>query len=340
MQYEVSNATATRFVEEFYRQLARPKPVAVDKAVQLARQKVADEIGHERPDFATPVLFMSVEDGHIRTLESEESLETRVYRELVKLDYAEQDWHFEQWVKKAPRIGAILVSGPKTSAPRWLLNRLAHFEPPKCETTDDPFRYDLAQLSDRSDIDYLWRQFATWANFTGTAPTPEAVVQHLARDKWSSQNVFLVFNNVDELGLSLVKDLLDGFWRPLAAEAEKHAEQTFPYWLVLFLRDNAGTVPGWPDLGLAQEVDEAWKPALPLALSLPTTIGEEQLKDWMLRCELVKTRYGNLADVKRKARQIYVDSREGRPARVLNELCQDLGHFQYNEEGGSPWLKL
>jgi len=63
MQYEVTNATARTFTLEFYERLSRGEPV--DKAAQEARRRIVlQRIRYSRPDFATPVLFMNVEDGN------------------------------------------------------------------------------------------------------------------------------------------------------------------------------------------------------------------------------------------------------------------------------------
>lgn len=63
MQYEVSNSTAQQFVLEFYRRLSENDPV--DKAAQEGRRQISLVKGYETRDFATPVLFMSVQDGYL-----------------------------------------------------------------------------------------------------------------------------------------------------------------------------------------------------------------------------------------------------------------------------------
>ncbi len=64
MQYPVSNSTASRFARRFYQRLAQDDPV--DRAAQDGRRRIA--LGpkqYEARDFATPVLFMRVPDGHL-----------------------------------------------------------------------------------------------------------------------------------------------------------------------------------------------------------------------------------------------------------------------------------
>jgi hypothetical protein len=63
MQYEVSNVTAVRFALKFYQEVAAGSPV--DRAAQNGRRAIGLATQYKRRDFATPVLFMRVEDGHL-----------------------------------------------------------------------------------------------------------------------------------------------------------------------------------------------------------------------------------------------------------------------------------
>ncbi len=63
MQHGISDASAKRFIMEFYRRVADNEPV--DKAVQEGRCGIALESGRESGDFAMPVLFTRVRDGHL-----------------------------------------------------------------------------------------------------------------------------------------------------------------------------------------------------------------------------------------------------------------------------------
>lgn len=63
MQYAIADRTAKLFADEFYRTLALGWPV--DAAIQTVRNAISMERGLDRPDFATPVLFMRAKDGVI-----------------------------------------------------------------------------------------------------------------------------------------------------------------------------------------------------------------------------------------------------------------------------------
>ncbi len=63
MQYKVKMRTARVVLEEFYAGVAARKPV--DFAIQQARNAVALDFGLDNREFATPVLYLRAEDGHI-----------------------------------------------------------------------------------------------------------------------------------------------------------------------------------------------------------------------------------------------------------------------------------
>jgi len=63
MGYPVVYSTARLFSAEFYHALAHGWPI--DAAVQSARTAIAQEVGFNQRDFATPILFMRAADGVI-----------------------------------------------------------------------------------------------------------------------------------------------------------------------------------------------------------------------------------------------------------------------------------
>ena len=63
MQYSIFDNTAKLFADEFYRTLALGFPV--DEAIQTTRNAISMEVGLDKRDFATPVLYMRAKDGII-----------------------------------------------------------------------------------------------------------------------------------------------------------------------------------------------------------------------------------------------------------------------------------
>ncbi|MDF5731224.1 MAG: COR domain-containing protein, partial [Rhizonema sp. PD38] len=63
MQYSIYDTTAKLFADEFYLTLSLGWPV--DAAIQTTRNAISIEVGLEKRDFATPVLYMRAKDGII-----------------------------------------------------------------------------------------------------------------------------------------------------------------------------------------------------------------------------------------------------------------------------------
>ncbi len=63
MQYSIFDNTAKLFADEFYRTLALGFPV--DAAIQTTRNAISMEVGLDKRDFGTPVLYMRAKDGII-----------------------------------------------------------------------------------------------------------------------------------------------------------------------------------------------------------------------------------------------------------------------------------
>jgi hypothetical protein len=65
MQYDVSDTIASRFARRFYKQLAEGDPV--DIAAQYGRRAISlsSAAMYEKRDFATPIIYMRVEDGYL-----------------------------------------------------------------------------------------------------------------------------------------------------------------------------------------------------------------------------------------------------------------------------------
>ena len=63
MQYTIFDNTAKLFADEFYKTLALGYPV--DTAIQSTRNAISMDVGLDKRDFATPVLYMRAKDGII-----------------------------------------------------------------------------------------------------------------------------------------------------------------------------------------------------------------------------------------------------------------------------------
>ncbi|NEQ83035.1 MAG: CHAT domain-containing protein, partial [Moorea sp. SIO2I5] len=109
MQYPVSNSTASRFACHFYKQLAQGKPA--DIAVQQGRREISlhDSTGYRKRDFATPVIFMQVQDAQLFQPQNESVFQllnqSVVLDERSQKQYHVKDARQSQGVKRALLIG-------------------------------------------------------------------------------------------------------------------------------------------------------------------------------------------------------------------------------------------
>ena len=63
MQYSIRDSTSKLFADIFYGSLALAKPI--DEAIQSARNLISIQVGLDKRDFATPVLYMRAKNGLI-----------------------------------------------------------------------------------------------------------------------------------------------------------------------------------------------------------------------------------------------------------------------------------
>ena len=83
MQYEITNATANLFSDEFYRRLGKGEPV--DMAVQNGRYILGLETQYQNRDFATPVIFMNLRNGYLFSDKSQDELLNKEQNGLLDL---------------------------------------------------------------------------------------------------------------------------------------------------------------------------------------------------------------------------------------------------------------
>ncbi|NEO20659.1 MULTISPECIES: CHAT domain-containing protein [unclassified Moorena] len=109
MQYPVSNSTASRFACHFYKQLAQGK--SADIAVQEGRREISlhDSTGYGKRDFATPVIFMQVQDAPVVQSRNESVLQL-LNQPVVRDKPSHKQLHVKdarqsQGVKRALLIG-------------------------------------------------------------------------------------------------------------------------------------------------------------------------------------------------------------------------------------------
>jgi formylglycine-generating enzyme required for sulfatase activity len=90
MQYEVTNSTACRFSRRFYQQLVQGDPV--DIAAQYGRRAIAlGPTQYQKRDFATPVIFMRVQDGYLFKREERSNNSNNLEKFPTDLQFTRQE---------------------------------------------------------------------------------------------------------------------------------------------------------------------------------------------------------------------------------------------------------
>lgn len=132
MQYEIPAGIANQFVCRLYKEIAVQKN-PVDVAVQEARNAIAQ--GHQKPEFATPVIYMNVADGQLfeeaivvnkiamPKLDLKELEEVLLLCRVVKDDDTRERFRNNLNAKQDPRLSDINFSGGN----RTIANRIASF---------------------------------------------------------------------------------------------------------------------------------------------------------------------------------------------------------------------
>lgn len=115
MQYEISNSTALRFALGFYKSLVAGEPI--DVSTQVARRTISlGPSRYDTRDFAAPVLFTRVRDGHLfsrqpgsNALEPSQAAASNRFSEIMRA----RPMHFVGRTEEIGRIESLII--PETS---------------------------------------------------------------------------------------------------------------------------------------------------------------------------------------------------------------------------------
>lgn len=254
-----------------------------------------------------------------------------LYRVLMRLGYRQQVRQFTRLIRQHA-IAALLIHGEPLYGQQWLLNRLVNHHLPN-SLTGKVIKVNLKRRGRRSDVSALWRELARYVGLKGQ-PDPSEIVERIYR-WWETQNVLLVFHDVDFLPPSSFEALLQDFWLPLAGQARKASALDSDYRLLMFLIDYKGQVGNW-DTPFVEKIDSSWSPQLPVRSPRLEEFSDDELQDW------ITDEFAELPlefkNEERIVEQILENSDDGIPELVLQEICDRCGCDWYEEL--ERWLKL
>lgn len=255
----------------------------------------------------------------------------QLYRALMKLGYRQQVRQFTRLIRDHA-IAALLIYGEPGYGQKWLLNRLVNQHLPH-NLNGKIVKVDLSRRVRRSDASALWRELARRVGLKGQ-PEPAEIIHRMYR-WWETQNVVLIFHNVDFLPQSSFEALLQDFWLPLASQARELQTEKLDYKLLMFLIDYQGLVGDW-DAPFVEKIDSSWSPQLPVRSPRLEEFSDNELLDWITdESDELPPEFRNEEQI---VEQILENSDDGIPELVLQEICDRCGCDWYEEL--ERWLKL
>jgi hypothetical protein len=253
-----------------------------------------------------------------------------LYKSLLKLGYWEQHNLFEEIIRNYSH-GVFLIQGrSKDDGQRWLLNRLASIMPDILKGKIIPI--DLNRTSSRTDILAIWDEFARRVGLPENS-NPSEIAEKIC-DQWKTQDVLVVFNNVDETIEENLGDLLDIFWTSLTHIISEDRYQHSNFKLLIFLLDYQGVVTQW-NVGIIENYDSNWHPKDPLSLPRISPFSDRDLREWLN----YQSDFLPLAIAANKTETVEaLMEKQGVPMSTIIKIC-DLCDCNWFEQEGK-WLRL
>ncbi len=249
----------------------------------------------------------------------------QLYRTLLKLGYEKQVRLFVR-LTQAQSVGAFLIHGSYKYGQRWLLNRLVDQYVPN-SINARKIKIELGRVVRRTEVTAIWQELGDRLGQSGQQPSSLEIAEGVYR-WWQTENVMLIFHDVNLMPKDYLEKLIGKFWKPLANKARKADSGESKSQLLMFLVDYDGSVGNLDHL-FAEKVDSN-QPDAPLRAPTISKFTEENVADWMLHefnelpCELTH----NIDDT---VRAILSESDQGIPEYVLKGIFERCGYNYYDE---------
>ncbi|MEH2180874.1 hypothetical protein [Nostoc sp.] len=308
-------------VAEKLKMLRRDYAIAADTLIRFQLEKQIEQTEAELNELAQQL------DDLERALSS-----GRVYRALLKLGYREQTRAFRRFIE-THSVAAFLIHGSLHYGQRWLLNRLVVQNVPNI-MTGKIVRIELSRIARRSDSAALWRELGGRVGLGRQSSIPE--IAERVYQWWRTQNVLLIFYDVDCLSETFLHELIQDFWLLLATKVNAASPQVSQFKLLMFLVDYDGCVGSW-NIPFVERLDPTWKPDNPVKLPEINQFYQDELTNWLEYTEdELPTKLIDQLD--ETVQTILKNSDNGIPEHALGEICHLSGCNWYDEE--EKWLRL
>ncbi len=249
----------------------------------------------------------------------------QLYRTLLKLGYDKQVRLFVRLIQ-AQSVAAFLIHGSYKYGQRWLLNRLVDQYLPSCITARK-IKIELGRLIGGTDVTALWQELGDHLGQRGEQPSPLEIAEGVYR-WWQTENVLLIFHDVNLMPKEYLETLIGEFWKPLVNKARKADSSEKKYKLLMFLVDYDGSV-GNLDRLFSEKVDSN-KPDAPVRSPTISKFTEENVSERMLH-EFNELPWELTHNVDDTVRAILSESDKGIPENVLQGIFERCGYNYYDE---------
>ncbi|MEL6553759.1 MAG: hypothetical protein AAFQ63_09915 [Cyanobacteria bacterium J06621_11] len=255
-----------------------------------------------------------------------------LHRTLLRLGYRRQIRLFRRMMETALTGGAFLIHGYPDYGQGWLLNRLVVQYVPYF-LTGKVIKVYVSRKVRRNDVSALWREVAGRVGLRGKPYNPTEIAAQVCQCL-ETQNVLLVFHEVEKLPEAVLCDLIESFWLPLVSQVG--ACESSKYKLLMFLLDYEGAVDSW-QVPFSEQLEKDWSPRVPIKSPMIDEFSDDDLTDW------IESEYDRLPDaltsnIDDAVQSILTQSENGVPELVLDVICERCGCDWYEES--KKWLSL
>jgi inactive STAND len=301
-------------VAEKLNRLRLDHAIATDTLVRFEREKQIEQTEGELKELEQQLYYLE------QSVSSE-----RLYQALLRLGYRQQTREFRKFIE-VYSTAAFLIHGSPDYGQRWLLNRLVVQHVPNI-ITGKIVRIDLSRIARRSDINALWRELGGRVDLGRQSTIPE--IADRVYQLWQTQNVLLIFYNVNCLQEAFLNELIQGFWLPLATKAKEATLRASQFKLLMFLVDYDGCSGSW-NVPFAEN-QNSWK------LTEITEFSEDELTNWLeYEADTLPTKL--IDQIDQTIQIILKNSDNGIPEPTLGEICRLSDCNWYEQE--EKWLRL
>lgn len=256
-----------------------------------------------------------------------------LYNVLLNLDYQKQSISFRQFTQHKA-AAAFLIQGSRHYGQRWLLNRLAQ---KACKlVTDKIVLFPLRRVARSNDISALWRELAERVGLERKGLSLSGVdVAEYVYNWLQTQNVILIFHDVEHMPSGYLPKLIEQFWQPLvqaATNSPNHSQ------LLMFLVDYTGRMCD-QNIDVTETYNVSWNPQNPIKLPILNKFTDTVLSGWLANAlDALPLEFINENEMANTVQSILENSEGGTPEYVFDEICS-LCDRDWEEET-KKWLKL